>query len=111
MLKRRQMNVFPDESPRIVAVRQDFLTPSAMIDVAHQENVMQPPMTTVDLAPFTTILLALAADSHTVKFGHATETTVAGESLDVFVARIAPRARAASESTRSVLCSQIAGEY
>lgn len=57
--------------------------------------------------------LPFAAEPPPVKFGQATqlhqETSAAGEGLDAFVTRIAPRARAASVSSRSVVCGEILG--
>ncbi|MGQ5267423.1 hypothetical protein [Xanthomonas arboricola] len=37
------------------------------------------------------------------------ETSTTGESLDAFISRIAPRARAASLSARAVVCGEIQG--
>uniref|UniRef100_UPI003F809B36 hypothetical protein n=1 Tax=Xanthomonas sp. 0924 TaxID=2835534 RepID=UPI003F809B36 len=37
------------------------------------------------------------------------ETSTAGETLDAFVTRIAPRARAASVTSRTIVCGQIQG--
>ncbi|KGK59559.1 hypothetical protein NC00_01150 [Xanthomonas cannabis pv. phaseoli] len=58
-------------------------------------------------------LPAFAAEPLPVKFGQTTqlhqEISAAGESLDAFVTRIAPRARAASVSTRTVVCGEILG--
>ncbi|MCD0280447.1 hypothetical protein JWH04_16175 [Xanthomonas melonis] len=58
-------------------------------------------------------LPAIAAGHPPATPGRATElhseASVAGESLDAFVARIAPRARAASVSARSVVCGEITG--
>ncbi|MEP9689654.1 hypothetical protein QYG59_17995 [Xanthomonas perforans] len=69
--------------------------------------------TAASLALLGARLPAFAADPPPLKTGHATElhreTSAAGESLDAFVARIAPRARAASVSTRSIVCGEIQG--
>ncbi|MCC4618244.1 hypothetical protein LL972_19995 [Xanthomonas campestris pv. asclepiadis] len=61
-------------------------------------------------------LLALAipaAASEAGQFGRTVqlyeETSSAGESLDAFVTRIAPRARAASVSARAAVCGEIQG--
>ena len=74
---------------------------------------MRPILATAALALLSATLPAFAADPLPVKFGQATqlhhETSGAGESLDAFVIRIAPRARAASVSTRSVVCGEILG--
>ncbi|MFB9112108.1 hypothetical protein QSH39_014635 [Xanthomonas arboricola pv. corylina] len=37
------------------------------------------------------------------------ETSASGETLDAFIVRIAPRARAASVSTRAIVCGEILG--
>ncbi|MBV6785955.1 hypothetical protein KWH02_12255 [Xanthomonas campestris pv. uppalii] len=74
---------------------------------------MHPVFAIVALALLGASLPAFAADPPPVKSGHATElhreTSAAGESLDSFVVRIAPRARAASVRTRSVVCGEIMG--
>ncbi|MCS3807790.1 hypothetical protein [Xanthomonas sp. 4461] len=70
-------------------------------------------LATAAMALLGATLPAFAADPPPVKFGQATElhqeTSAAGESLDAFVIRIAPRARAVSVSTRSVVCGEISG--
>lgn len=74
---------------------------------------MRPFLATTAMALLGATLPALAADPPPVKFGQTTElhqeTSAAGESLDAFLIRIAPRARAASVSTRAVVCGQILG--
>ncbi|OBR79159.1 hypothetical protein A7D35_00990 [Xanthomonas arboricola] len=54
-----------------------------------------------------------AAASEPSQFGRAAqlyqETSATGETLDAFVTRIAPRARAASVSTRAIVCGEILG--
>jgi hypothetical protein len=54
-----------------------------------------------------------AAAGEPSQFGHAAqlyeETSATGETLDAFVTRIAPRARAASVSARAVVCGEIQG--
>lgn len=54
-----------------------------------------------------------AAAGETSHFGRTVqlyeETSTAGETVDAFVTRIAPRARAASVSTRTVVCGEILG--
>ncbi|MCC8495748.1 hypothetical protein [Xanthomonas hortorum] len=54
-----------------------------------------------------------AAAGETSQFSRTTqlyqETSSSGESLDAFVTRIAPRARAASVSTRAIVCGEIQG--
>ncbi|AOY63378.1 hypothetical protein ABFO19_09430 [Xanthomonas citri pv. glycines] len=74
---------------------------------------MHPVFATATLVLLGATLSAFAADRSPMKSGHATElhreTSAAGESLDAFVVRIAPRARAASVSTRSVVCGEIMG--
>ncbi|WP_153066557.1 hypothetical protein [Xanthomonas arboricola] len=70
-------------------------------------------MATAALALFGATLQALATDPPTVKFGQAAElyneTSAAGETMDAFVARIAPSARAASLQSQTVVCGQILG--
>ncbi|MBB3806428.1 hypothetical protein FHR51_002580 [Xanthomonas arboricola] len=74
---------------------------------------MHPFLATAALALLGATLPAFAADPSPVKFGQTTELhqeiSAAGESLDAFVTRIAPRARAASVSTRTVVCGEILG--
>ncbi|WP_434990033.1 hypothetical protein [Xanthomonas melonis] len=74
---------------------------------------MHPFLATAAVALLGATLPALAADPLPVKFGQTThlhqEISAAGESLDAFVTRIAPRARAASVSTRTVVCGEILG--
>lgn len=74
---------------------------------------MHPFLAIAAMALLGATLPAFAADPPPVKFGRATqlhqETPAAGESLDAFVTRIAPRARAASVSTRTVVCGDILG--
>lgn len=54
-----------------------------------------------------------AAAGEPSQFGRAAqlyqETSATGETLDAFVTRIAPRARAASVSARAVVCGEIQG--
>ncbi|PPU32164.1 hypothetical protein [Xanthomonas sp. CFBP 7912] len=54
-----------------------------------------------------------AAAGEPVKYGQTVElyeeTSTAGETLDAFVSRIAPRARAASGNSRSIVCGEILG--
>ncbi|MCE4311015.1 hypothetical protein LYZ90_09150 [Xanthomonas hortorum pv. vitians] len=54
-----------------------------------------------------------AAAGETSQFSRTTqlyqETSTAGETLDAFVTRIAPRARAASVNARAVACGKIQG--
>ncbi|WP_159407413.1 hypothetical protein ACCQ13_14625 [Xanthomonas sp. NCPPB 1638] len=74
---------------------------------------MRPFLATAALALLSATLPALAHDPLPVKFGQTTqmlqETSAAGESLDAFVTRIAPRARAASVNSRSVVCGEVLG--
>ncbi|KGU41871.1 hypothetical protein [Xanthomonas citri] len=74
---------------------------------------MHPVLATATLALLGSPLSAFGADRSPPNSGHATElhreTSAAGESLDAFVARIAPRARAASASSRSIVCGEILG--
>ncbi|WP_226426525.1 hypothetical protein [Xanthomonas sp. MWU16-30325] len=74
---------------------------------------MRPFLATAALALLSASLPVFAADPLPVKFGQATqlhhETSAPGESLDTFVIRIAPRARAASVSARAVVCGEIQG--
>ncbi|MGX2089268.1 hypothetical protein [Xanthomonas axonopodis] len=77
------------------------------------ENVMRPFLATAALALLSATLPAVAADPLPVPAGQSTqlhhETSGAVESLDAFVIRIAPRARAASANTRSIVCGEILG--
>lgn len=74
---------------------------------------MHPVLATATLALLGATLSAFAAGRSPTKSGHATElhreTSAAGESLDAFVVRIAPRARAASVNTRSIVCGEVLG--
>ncbi|MCC4613679.1 hypothetical protein LL963_16530 [Xanthomonas campestris pv. esculenti] len=74
---------------------------------------MHPFLATAALALLGATLPAFAADPPPVKFGQTTEVhqeiSAAGESLDAFVTRIAPRVRTASVSARSVVCGEILG--
>ncbi|MBB4726331.1 hypothetical protein [Xanthomonas arboricola] len=58
------------------------------------------------------VAIPAAAGEHS-QFGRTAqlyqETSDAGESLDAFVTRIAPRARAASVGARAVVCGEILG--
>ncbi|KIJ00493.1 hypothetical protein ST27_10390 [Xanthomonas phaseoli pv. phaseoli] len=74
---------------------------------------MHPFLATAAVALLGATLPAFAADPLQVKLGQTTElhqeVSAAGENLDAFVTRIAPRARAASVSTRTVVCGEILG--
>ncbi|RJS04865.1 hypothetical protein [Xanthomonas sp. CFBP 7698] len=74
---------------------------------------MHPFLAAAAVALLGTTLPALAADPPLGKFGRTAqlyqETSTANESLDAFVTRIAPRARAASLSARAVVCGDIQG--
>ncbi|MEA9605693.1 hypothetical protein QY702_04325 [Xanthomonas campestris pv. plantaginis] len=68
----------------------------------------------VALGLFAASAQAFAGDPSTAaKFGQSAvlhqETSAAGETLDQFVLRIAPRARAASISVRAIVCGEILG--
>lgn len=58
------------------------------------------------------VAIPAAAGEHS-QFGRTAqlyqETSTAGETLDAFVTRIAPRARAASVTSRTIVCGQIQG--
>ncbi|MBO9766531.1 MULTISPECIES: hypothetical protein [Xanthomonas] len=74
---------------------------------------MHPVLATATLALLGATLSAFAADRSLAKSSQTkelhSEMSAAGESLDDFVARIAPRARAVSVSTRSIVCGEVLG--
>ncbi|MCC4588774.1 hypothetical protein LL962_16975 [Xanthomonas sp. NCPPB 1067] len=74
---------------------------------------MRPLLATAALALFVAALPSIAAGQPPAMSGRGTElhseVSAVGESLDAFVIRIAPRARAASVSARSVVCGEITG--
>ncbi|MEB2187734.1 hypothetical protein VDS18_17835 [Xanthomonas campestris pv. campestris] len=68
----------------------------------------------VALGLFAASAQAFAGDPSTAaKFGQSAvlhqETSTTGETLDQFVVRIAPRARAASVTARAIVCGQLLG--